>query len=306
MSTASEIRRRRVLIISNPAAGRRRGLRLRRVAAHLVGLGAQVNLRQTEGRGDAEAFAAGAAADGADVIAVAGGDGTINEVLNGLAAAPAPPVALIPLGTANVLAIEIGLSLQPRSIATAIVHGPASPVCLGNANGRRFVMMLGIGFDAEVVRRVGPRLKRLAGRGAYVGHSLLAAFSFPPRRYAVTIDGARYEAASLVIANGRSYAGRYTCAPQARLDQPALDVCLFREGGPAAALAYMAAVAAGRLHGLASVEIVRGTRVRVAGPAGEPVQADGDVAMTLPLDVTIDPFRVNLIRPPADPRLIDG
>lgn len=283
-----------MLIISNPVAGPRRSLRLRRVAAHLVGLGAQISLLQTARRGDAEAYAAAASADGADVIAVAGGDGTINEVLNGLRP-PAPPVAIIPLGTANVLAIEIGLSLRPREIADAIVHAPDRPISLGNANGRRFVMMLGVGFDAEVVRRVGPRLKRIAGRGAYVGQSLLAAFSFPRRRYCVTIDGVRHEAASLVIANGRSYGGRYTCAPEARLDQAVLDVCLFHEGGPSAALGYMAALATGRLQRLGSVKVVRGTRVSVEGPRGEPVQADGDIALSLPLQVTVDPLRVRLV-----------
>ena len=219
-------------------------------------------------------------------------------MLNGLRP-PAPPVAIIPLGTANVLAIEIGLSLRPREIAAAIVHGPASPIRLGNANGRWFVMMLGVGFDAEVVRRVGPRLKRIAGRGAYVGQSLLAAFSFPRRHYAVWIDGVRHEATSLVIANGRSYAGRYTFAPEARLDQPALDVCLFRNGGSRAALAYMAALAMGRLERLASVDIVRGSRVRVEGPPGEAVQADGDIALSLPLEVAVDPFHIHLVGGPV-------
>lgn len=291
---AADGQRRRVLIISNPVAGRRRSLRLRRVAAHLAGLGAEVTLRQTARRGDAEAFAAEVLPGSTDVIAVAGGDGTINEVLNGLEP-PSPPIAIIPLGTANVLAIEVGLSLRPREIAAAIACGQASPIRLGTANGRRFVMMLGIGFDAEVVRRVGPRLKRVAGRGGYVAQSLLAAFSFPRRRYTVRIDGADYDAASLVIANGRSYAGRYTCAPQARLDQPSLEVCLFREGGSAAALTYMAALAAGRLHRLRSVEIVRASRVQVDGPPGEPVQADGDIALSLPLDVAVDPLPVALI-----------
>jgi diacylglycerol kinase family enzyme len=235
--------------------------------------------------------------DEVDVVAVAGGDGTINEVLNGLRA-PAPTLAIIPLGTANVLAIEIGLSLRPSEIARAIVHAPARPICLGNANGRRFVMMLGIGFDAEVVRRVGPRLKLIAGRGAYVGQSLLAALSFPRRRYAVSIDGNGYEAASLVVANGHAYAGRFTCAPQARLDRPALEICLFHDGGPRAALGYMAALASGRLDRLASVEVVRGTRIRVAGRSGEPVQADGDIALALPLEIGIDPLRVPLVGGP--------
>lgn len=286
-----------MLIISNPAAGPRRSLRLRRVAAHLAGLGARIRMRQTAARGDAEAYAAEVCADEADVVAVAGGDGTINEVLNGLRA-PAPPVAIIPLGTANVLAIEIGLSLRPREIARAIVQAPARPICLGRANGRRFVMMLGIGFDAEVVRRVGPRLKLIAGRGAYVGQSLLAAFSFPRRRYAVSIDGVGYEAASLVVANGRAYAGRFTCAPEARLDRPGLQVCLFHDAGSPAALGYMAALASGRLHRLASVEIVQATQVRVSGALGEPVQADGDIALALPLEIGIDPLRVPLVGGP--------
>lgn len=292
--------RRRVLIISNPTAGPRRSLRLRRVMAHLAGLGASVTVRETTRRGDAEAYAAAADGKDFDVIAVAGGDGTINEVLNGLTKA-ALPVAVIPLGTANVLAVETGLSLHPRTIARTVMTGGIRPIRLGRANGRRFVMMLGIGFGAEVVARVGPRLKAVAGRSAYIVQSLLTAFRFSRRTYAVTVDGRAYTAASVVVANGRSYGGNFTCAPQASLYQPSLDVCLFHNGGTAAALTYMTALATGRLDRLNSVSIVRGTRIRIEalcavdGSCFEAVQADGDIALALPLSIDIDPAPLDFV-----------
>src|SRR5690606_30882041 len=122
------------------------------------------------------------------------------------------PLGIIPMGTANVLAAELGLPDDAAGIAHVIAAGASAPVCLGQANGRHFIQMAGIGFDAYVVSRVHPRVKRLLGKGAYVMESLRAFRGFAFHRYRVTIDGRTYVAASAVIANGHYYGGRFTCA----------------------------------------------------------------------------------------------
>ena len=115
-----------------------------------------------------------------DVVAIAGGDGTINEVLNGIDV-NAPPVAIIPIGTANVLAAEIGLETKPKVIADTITSGCPQPINLGIANGQRFAVMASMGFDAEVVSNVNLSLKRYFGKGAYALEALrqLLTYSAP-------------------------------------------------------------------------------------------------------------------------------
>lgn len=287
---------RRVLVIYNPTAGGRRRRRFEAVLAGLARAGCPATIRPTAARGDAEAFARQAAAGDWDVVVAAGGDGTINEVIAGLYGRPLP-LAVIPLGTANVLAAEIGLPASPDAIARTIATGTIKDVHLGVANGRPFVMMAGAGFDARVVAAMPARLKRCLGKGAYVAMFLARLSAFSRGLYRVTVDGEAHEAASVVIANGHYYAGRHTCAPLARLDEPLLHACLFRRPGPWAALRYATALLLGRLDRLGDVIILPAKRVSIEGPAGEPVQGDGDVIARLPLDVTVAEAPLRLVMP---------
>ncbi len=156
-----------MLVIHNPTAGRRRLRRLRAILLHLAKAGCEATVRPTAARGDAETLARQAAAEGWDVVAVAGGDGTINEAVNGLYGSRVP-LAVIPLGTANVVAAELCMPLDPAAIAEVIAGSTVQDIYLGTANGRRFVMMAGVGFDARVVEAIPARVKRALGKGAYV------------------------------------------------------------------------------------------------------------------------------------------
>lgn len=276
--------RRRVLVICNPTAGTMSARRLARVIKSLSALGAMVTVRRTTAAGDAQTFAAEASPSCCDVVVAAGGDGTINEVVNGLAGKDLP-LALLPLGTANVLAAEIDLPRRSRDLARMAMTGPCRPVCLGIGNGRRFVMMAGVGFDAHLVARINPNIKRLFGKVTYVVEGLLGMFRFPRRCYTVTVDGVPYQAASVVIANGRYYGGRFTCARDACLTDDTLEVCLFTSTGPVSVLRYGWALLRGRLHLRRDFIIVRGRQVMITGSGAEPVQFDGDIGAHLPLTV---------------------
>lgn len=287
---------RRVLIVYNPTAGGRRRARLERAVAQLKARGCAVTLRDTRRRGDAEEFARTFDDTRHDIIVAAGGDGTINEVANGLMG-KSVPLGLIPLGTANVLAAELGLPETPEGQADAIAMGAVQPINVGVANGRCFLMMAGVGFDAHVVEQVDPKLKRALGKLAYVWRSLVGFVRHPFKTYRLMIDGKPHEAASAIIANGHYYGGKFVCAREASLQDPAFHVCLFKSEGPFSAMRYAAWLVLGRLHKLPDFEVVRAKSVVIEGYEAEPVQGDGDVLARLPLTAISRGEPLNLLVP---------
>lgn len=293
--------RRRLLVIYNPTAGSGRlGWRKRaRLEAYLDLLedsGCAVEFRPTTQRGDAEAFARAGHAEQYDAVVAAGGDGTIGEVANGLPD-HAAPLGIFPLGTANVLAMEIGLPLDPPAVVQTLLHGPAARVWPGFVNDRLFTIMAGIGFDAHVVAHLPSELKRVLGKGAYVIETLRQMVAYRVPRYRLIIDGREYDCASAVIAKGHFYGGKFVCAPNARLDDPAFEVCLFSMSGRIGAARATAALTLGLLQKLPEIELVRGREVEILGPEGEPVQADGDIAAFLPARTRIGGRAIALIVP---------
>lgn len=296
---------RRLLVIHNPTAGGRRARRLRAVVSRLEARGLSVAVRPTGKRGDAEDFARNADPAEIDAVVAAGGDGTINEVINGLAVHAAGgrplPLGIVPMGTANVLAAELGLSTDVERIAAAIAGGRRTMIWPALANGRVFSLMAGVGLDARVVERVDPRVKRLIGKGAYVAETLVQLATRPDHRYRVTLDDAPpQEVASVIVAKGHFYGGRFICAPDARLTEPELHVCLFPRGGRLNALRYVWGVTAGRLARFPEYRVVTAKRVRIEGPAGDglfadAVQGDGDVLARLPVEITLAGWRLPVL-----------
>jgi YegS/Rv2252/BmrU family lipid kinase len=283
-------------VIFNPTAGARRRRRLDRVLRALERAGCAITVRETTARGDAEAIARTADARAFDLVAVAGGDGTINEAINGLAGGTLP-LALIPLGTANVLANEIGMPRGADDIARAIATGVPGPVYLGQANGRRFAMMVGIGIDARIIEGIDPRLKRLAGKLAYVTSGVLAIMRNRPACYAIEIDGQNHVAAAAIVAKGHFYGGRFVLARRARLDAPSLQIVLLERPGPWNMLRYAVAIALRRLDRLPDVRVIEGRAVTIRTPEGEAVQADGDLAARLPVAIRVAEEPLALIGP---------
>jgi diacylglycerol kinase (ATP) len=282
------------MVIYNPTAGRRRRRKLDAVIDALARRGAEVTLRATACRGDAELLAGEASADAFDRLVVAGGDGTINEAINGLRDRRLP-VALVPLGTANVLAAELGLPAAAEPLAAAIIEGVPRDITIGRVNGRAFTMMAGIGFDAHVVQRVSLRLKRAVGKLAYVIGTLAQLVRYRPTLYDIVIDGTPYRASSVIVANGRFYGGRFVCAPLARLESSEFQACLFGRAGRWHVVRYALALLVGRLHRLHDVTIVPARRVEIPGPAGEPVQGDGDTIAVLPARVEVASATLRLV-----------
>ena len=290
---------RRVLIIHNPTAGRHKRRRLQEVVERLEALGCAVTCRETRQRGDAEDFASSASPDAFDAVVAAGGDGTVNEVLNGLGQGTGGlALGVIPLGTANVLACEIGLDPKnPDQIARAIAFGPARHVHVAVANCRRFLLMAGAGLDAHVVAGVSVALKRRTGKLAYVVESLKQAVGYDFPKLGIRADGIDYEGSMVVACKGRFYGGPFVAAPDANLETPMLEVCILPNTGIAGMLRYGLALPMGKLSELPEVQVISARTILITGPRGAPVQGDGDIVARLPAEITVGDDTVELICP---------
>ena len=298
-----------MLLILNPTAGRRRRGLVDAVVSCVRQEGWTVEVVETAAAGDARRLAATCDARRYGVIAVAGGDGTINEVINGLAGRgdEAPAVGIVPLGTANVLAHELGLGFSATALAQTMTAGRAllmQPGEAANGSGTRcFSLMAGAGFDAKVVAGVSAPLKRRWGRSAYVWRSLVEALRYRPVRYRVEIDGVSHEASSVIVTRCRHYAGPYVVAPMATLGEPMLHVCLFERWGRSHTLRFGLALLLGRLPRTVGYRVITGRSVRVSvlSDAGErceqPVQIDGDNVFTLPVSIGLAAGVVRLLQP---------
>jgi YegS/Rv2252/BmrU family lipid kinase len=281
----------RTRVVLNPNAGSADDCEALRAAVAALG---DAEVCTTEGPGDAERLAREAVEAGCELVVAAGGDGTVNEVANGLAeTASALALGVIPLGTANVFAHNLGL---PRA--------PAAPFLPGRVNGRLFVAVAGIGFDARVVAGVDTGLKHRVGKAAYLWQSLIELGRGRARSFRVRLRGEELWAAGLVALRGPHYGGGFTMAPRAGPGRPDFALCCLAGGGRSDILRQGLALGLGRFHRLAGLTHFRTTAAEVLGPADEPIQADGDLVGHLPasIDMARAPIRLVGLSAPAPTR----
>ncbi len=201
-------------LISNPIAGAgKAGRRAERAAALLEDLGFSVESRSTARPGHARTLAREFAAT-RDAVAVLGGDGTVNEVVNGLAGAVVP-LAILPGGTVNVLALELGLPFDLTRACALVTSGTRATLDLGRLEDRWFTLHAGVGLDALTVRTIDPTAKRRFGKLAFVAAGVRAFLDHPQPEFRVVVDGVGYEATFAVVANCAYYAGRFGAAVDA-------------------------------------------------------------------------------------------
>jgi diacylglycerol kinase family enzyme len=286
--------RRRFLLVENPIAGVSRRTLTGDVVRALEERGAVVT------RLDAEADLASVdwaeAARRHDAVIAAGGDGTV-RALGRCVAATGLPLGLVPRGTGNVLAEEIGLPRGPGAIADILMRGPVVRIQGARANGEPMFLMAGIGFDGDVVRRLDLGLKRSVGKVAYAMPALAAIGARQPR-LSVRIDGGEaLEAGWVVVANARRYGGSFHLSRRAGLHNEGLIVVLFPLGGPLRRAGELLALGAGRLDRTRGVRILPARRVSIRSADRAAVQIDGDAVGSLPLDLEWGEPQLSLIVP---------
>jgi YegS/Rv2252/BmrU family lipid kinase len=287
-----------MIIIFNPTAGRRRAHALWRVLDVLSASGVRMELAETQHAGHATELAREAAAAGERLVVAAGGDGTIAEVANGLAGSDAR-LGVIPLGTANVLAHELGLPFAPRAVAAALAFGRTCVLWPGVAQGpdmtRLFVQMVGVGLDAQVVHGLNLPLKRFMGKGAYVAQTMREMIRYKFPRLRLRLDGVEMEAASVIVSKGKLYAGRFTLAPDADPGVPGFSVALFERYGPAAAMMYGAALPLNLLPRMPGLRIQMASAIEILGNGSIAAQADGDAAGATPITIRNAPTPIHVV-----------
>jgi YegS/Rv2252/BmrU family lipid kinase len=300
---------RKTIIIYNPYAGKMgaSGLkRLSRAAEILRERGHDTWLVPTQGPGTAGAIARRSIAEGAELILAAGGDGTINEIAEGVAFSSVP-LGILPAGTANVLASEMGLGSGmeraaqrlPECIPTRISVGRLH--CMnGSERTRLFLLMVGMGLDAQIVYRLSLPLKARFGKVAY----WIGGFSLLGRdldEFDVLVDGRRITCSFALVSKVRNYGGDLEIAPNTSLLDDRFEIVLFEGRSSFRYLTYLARVAVRKLGGVQGVSLIRSARLDVSGAVDRRIyiQVDGEYAGHLPARIEIVPDALTLLIPEA-------
>ncbi len=296
---------RRAAIIYNPVA---RGLSrhrqmLQSVPAILAKQDIEAKLVATTAPGSAGAQARAQIEDGCDLIVAAGGDGTVNEVVDGMLHSGVP-LAILPGGTANVLAREMRLPIHIVKASAQISSLLPCRIAVGSfRNGhtapRSFVCMAGAGLDAEIVYRLNLDLKAIAGKLAYY----IGGFSQvlrPLYEFKVVVDGRPFEASFALVSRVRNYGGDLEIARGASLLRDDFEIVLLRGTVSARYLGYLAAVAARQLHRVPGCTILHGRSVSFLPAQNRTIyaQVDGELAGILPATVELLPDALTLLASP--------
>jgi YegS/Rv2252/BmrU family lipid kinase len=288
----------RALLIRNPVSRTRiSDDTLRGVVGVATAAGWQIETADTAQAGHATNLARAAAAGGIDIVIVYGGDGTLNEALNGLVKSDTA-LASLRGGTANVWAKETHCDKDPVASMRAIVDGVRRRVDLGRANGRYFLLMAGIGLDAAIVPRVSPRMKRRFGALAYIVAGVRTALGLQPWQAHIVLDGTP-EATSLywmLVGNTRNYGGVVDITHRARIDDGVLDVALMHRGGVFHLLVDGVRVFLKRHDRSPNVRYTTARAIDVETP-GIPVQIDGEAFGETPMRIECIPAALDVIVP---------
>jgi YegS/Rv2252/BmrU family lipid kinase len=296
--------KRKATLIANPKTGpykSRRGIPIEELADYLESLGVDVNLCLTSGPGDATRIAAATAGTGSADVIVAGGYGPINEAMQGIIGTKSR-LAIIPRGTANVLAHELDIPFDAKRAAQLVARGNTRRIHLGVAIDDRsqvqryFVLMAGIGLDASVVREVDPSLKKRIGKGAFWISGLSHLASWKPRTFTLEIDGKSYQATFAAIGKAATYGGQLAITPRAQIDSPEFEVCLIKSSSRLRYLRLLShAMREGMPENNEDVLFLKTQKVKAIGDA--PVQIDGELIGDLPMTFEIASESLDVIVP---------
>jgi diacylglycerol kinase (ATP) len=303
----------RALLLYNPASGRQREARLRRVEAAADAFracGVECAVQPTHGPNTAAEQARAAVAAGSDSIIVCGGDGTVNEALHGVVGSPAA-LGVIPLGTGNGLANDLRLPRDPAEAARLLAAGATRTVTLpnieytrdGRSERRYFVITAGIGADAEMVYRLALRFKQRWGMAAYYAASTRQwlTHDFPLFNAEFRDAGGQWrrEQVSQVLAVRIGwFGGLLKCiAPRADLFSPTMELVLFKTRRRLTYLRYVLSIWTQRHWRVPGVECVTASDCRCTGTERIYAEADGELLGTLPVSLRMTEATVNLLVP---------
>ncbi len=285
------------VVILNPAANSDRARRWR---TRVESLAQNCQVCATSQPGDAETLARHAASEGFTKIVAAGGDGTINEVVNGLAGTEAT-LGLLPMGTVNVFASELGLpSHDLESCWRVIERDHTRIVDLPSANGKHFVQLAGVGLDAQAVKETSASLKENFGPVSYLISAAQIAARKPPQLFIEAHDREKMEGSFVLIGNGRRYGGPFPFFKQAVIDDGLLDVIVFKQLGYFEIIRYLQEVFFSSEIRVPEIEYFQTKRLRVSSNEDVPVELDGELVGICPVEFQIREKALRVLAPERD------
>ena len=269
------------VVILNPAANSERARRWRSRVEELTRGAVLCATSQT---GEAEAIARRAVRDGYAKIIAAGGDGTINEVVNGLAGTDAA-LGLLPMGTMNVFANELGLPATNLDECWDIIcAGRTRTIDLPNANGKHFVQLAGVGLDAQAVKETSLAFRRSFGPLSYIISAAQIASRPPPRLTIESADITTSEGSFVLVGNGRLYGGPFPFFKRALIDDGLLDVLVFKRIGYLEIIRYLQDVIFSPSITMPEIEYFQTAHLRVSSEDEVPVEVDGELIGNCPVE----------------------
>lgn len=295
----------RILVLLNASAGRGNIEQVRDgIEKGLEETGATFDFVEVSGAVHGRDLTAGARASGYDLVLVAGGDGTLADAAAGLVGRSVP-LGIIPAGTGNIIALNLGVPLSPREAARAAFFGTPEPYDVGRTDdGRIFLLGAGAGYDADLIRDADRELKRRFGPLAYI-FAMFKNLNVKRSRYVVELDGAErihVHAKSVLVTNVSRTMGSLPLAPDARVDDGRLDVVIFTFTGFLELLLLFFRALFGVLKHDPRVRFHQARTIRISASRPIPVQVDGEaVERTTPLFVEVLPGALRIMRPPVRP-----
>jgi diacylglycerol kinase (ATP) len=282
------------IVILNPAA---RGARTQRLRKQAERLARGAILCATTHAGEAESLARHAASEGYKRIVAAGGDGTINEIVNGIAGHNVT-LGLLPLGTMNVFATELGLPVNDLSDCWKIIErNRTHRVDLPRANRKHFVQLAGVGLDAQAVKETSRAFKRNFGPLSYLISAVQIASRTPPVLRIESEDAVTAEGSFVLVGNGRLYGGRFPFFKQAVMDDGLLDVIVFKRLNYVDIIRYLQDVVFTPQISSPEVEYFQTKRLRVTSDETVPVEIDGELVGNCPVDFKIRAGGLRVLTP---------
>ena len=292
------------VIIANPTSGFmpvQMG-RLHDTLVFLRSQGWRVELRYTRGPGDGSELARQAVEQQADMVIAAGGDGTINDIIQGLVGSETA-LAVLPTGTVNVWAREMGIPLDAHGARQVLIEGQARRVDVGCINGRYFLLMVGIGIDGEVTQAVEHKpLKRLG----VLGYALAALWFGPGYKgFPVVVNNngvvVKTRALQIFVGNTQLYAGAFKFTWRARLDDGLLDLCIVRKRNHLGRIIVLWDFILRRDQRRMWVRYDQVTSVQIETPKPVAYQIDGDAGGHTPVTLSIERTALKVIVPQKMP-----
>jgi diacylglycerol kinase (ATP) len=303
------------ILIYNPVAGSRSARRESQIHAAAEALrqqGVPVQLSPTSAPGQGREMARSAVASGLDLILVCGGDGTINEVINGMAMSPSA-LGILPGGTANIAAKELGLPHNPVQAALELRSWSSRRIALGRATWsesaggdpaprqqtRFFLSVAGLGFDAHVISRMPADSARRFGVTAYVWAGLTEFFGYSFPMISCRTDAEEFAATFATVHRSRRYAGWFEFAPGQSFFERKLTLCAFTSRSKWRYAIYSAAVILRRHAKLKDVKVISSSSVVCGADTARPIQfeLDGELAGKLPATFEVVPDALTVLAP---------